>query len=778
MAFIAIAVSAVALFAVVRYLYVSADIDSSGYTIFHKSPFEPIYENTLPTANEIISQGSYIDAFTAKGEVEPVTFSVRSAVDLGSVAIDISDLVSGSNRISKNNIDISNIKIWEQCAPTNNWVGNWCSDCGSLTTSSPLPTVQKALVPELIVKDNEQNYATEPEGMQPNVGYFPLKINDQFRAIINKNSTHTFYISIKTPQNALPGAYTATINFSPEFGPAKQFNLKLEVLPFELPEPSRDVGVHLTYKLADDGEIISGAINREKYGQYLDLIRQSGVTNVILHFAEYNSENPEKSKKKIEWLSDEIKKRNFRATFIWFSGPALPDEIIKRNTEIIKSRGFDVYTYGVDEPNDQVKMASQFSFSKKVHEIGGFVTTSMKKECADYMANNYDKLDLPIYRIGGYRADSNCPGGELIQSYLTRLQNNPTQKQYKKEYYYYQIWPEQIPQKIDQYYWGTYSYMRSMTGFYLYQSGLDGVMPYGLDAVFDRKKEYSDYDGVAKELRNIYQTDQGWLKTLQFETFREGIDDLRYTTKFDQVIAELKMLDANQAVNLKSQVQNRLSEYRSVGSLGRDVPLYTDQDQQANRRFIADKIIEAERFIQAHTRDYSFQTGYTAFGATTNFSSLRFTESGMSVFRYLPSQGQWEEATSLHSFEIEENKSYFVYNPYLSKTISLPFRSYTSSTHQLSRGWNLLYNSASNTPDTLNVKLTDIIMPINGWIGLNRISEYVFVVEDQTQSDPCNYYSLFSTNSNPVGCDSSNLFRKYTKKQNIDPGKSFWIYVN
>ncbi len=769
-----------ALFAVARFLNISADVDNTGYTVFHKAPYDPVYSDTTPASSEIISQGGYIGAFAAKGETEPVTFSVRSMVDLGEMAIDISDLVSGGNTISKNNIDLSNIKIWEQCGPTSNWLSTWYQGCNSLATSNPLPSVQKVMVPELIVKDNEQNYAAEPEGWQSQVGYKPLKANEQFRANISQGATHTFYLNIKTPEEALPGDYTATVNLKPQFGQAKHFNLKLQVLPFKLPEPNKDVGVHLTYGLADEGEISYGKISREKYSKYLDLVRQSGITNVILHFTEYDQTNPYKSKRKLEWLADEIKERNFRATFIWFSGSALPEQIIKRNNEIIKSRNFDVYIYGIDEPNDPTKIAQQLSFDQRVRSQGGLVTTSLKKECADYLANNRAKLDLPIYRIGPYGSESNCPGGEPIQDYVTRLQGSQGQKSSAKEYYYYQIWPEQLPQAIEQYWWGTNSYIRSMTGFFLYKSGLDGIMPFGMDYVLSSRgnKEYSDYDGTYKETRNIYQTEQGWLKTLQFEAFREGIDDLRYAAKFDQVISELNTLDASQAMNLQSQVNGRLSGYKFSGSLGRDVPVYTDEEQQANRRFIADKIIEAERLIKAHSREYSFQKGYTVFGATATFSSLRFTQSGMSVFRYLPSQNKWEEATGSRVFPIEENKSYFVYNPFASRSLFLPHRSYTNSIHQLSKGWNLLYNSASNTPDTLNVKLTDVTMPINGWIGLNRISEYVFVVEDQTQSDPCNYYSLFSSNSNPVGCDSNNLFRKYTKKQNIDPEKSFWVFVN
>src|SRR4030042_5587790 len=71
--------------------HIFADVIGQKYELFAKSPLEPVYTNTVPEKSEIIQNNGRIESFTAKGETEPVTFSVRPYVDLGLAQIDISD---------------------------------------------------------------------------------------------------------------------------------------------------------------------------------------------------------------------------------------------------------------------------------------------------------------------------------------------------------------------------------------------------------------------------------------------------------------------------------------------------------------------------------------------------------------------------------------------------------------------------------------------------------------------------------------------------------------
>jgi len=372
----------------------------------------------------------------------------------------------------------------------------------------------------------------------------------------------------------------------------------------------------LTQRLADRADFGFADIGKEKYEQYLDMVREAGVTSVVLLFDPRKPVKGEidNSVENLTWLVGKIKEKGFHGTLIWRGSINSKSDQIRRNLAILKNQGFNVYVYGKDEPNDATKMKQGLAISKQIHSAGGKVTTSIKKQCSDVLLDPVssiynlagvrpiEKMDLPIYQITStstsscsFRNATSGSGTQTVAEYITGLQNGSIKKNSNKEFYYFQIWPEQMGQV----YWTKPSYVRTMAGFFLYKSGLDGIVPYGLDSVYRThgNKEYDDFDAALKDFRAVYRTQQGFLKTLQFETFREGIDDMRYLTKFDNVLAQLRLIKPVTATKIKLAVDKKLKIYTYKGAGKQDPRIASNNVNQVNRKFIADKIVEIQNLL-------------------------------------------------------------------------------------------------------------------------------------------------------------------------------------
>lgn len=854
-----------------RQYDIFADIVSNRpYIIFAKSPLDPVYFDTKPNTDsltkEVIRPGGKLETFIAQGETEPITFSVRSEqIDLGSVSVVVSDLKNGNNTLKNDKIDISNIKIWEQCLPNSKLKGDWMLNCGppltSTGTSSTEPVTQKLNVPELLVKDNEQDLRAEeigwvasPTVTQPR-GYFGPHANDVFNVSLKKNKTHTFYLSVEVPENTVPGKYYGTVRFAPAGGQGwlkQEFNLFIEVLPFELPEPNKDISLHLTHGLDNEDEYQFKNLSKDKYKKYLDLVREAGVTNLNLHFTEWDVVSTDK----LSWLADEIKARDFGATFILFAGVPDPSKTnyeakleelkasLTRNIPLLESKGFDVYVYGADEPYDASKINNHLRVSEIVHSLGGKITTSIKKECSDYLLDpanpaytssgvkKIQKIDLPIYKIGEYTSLEGCKG-QSIKDYIIGLQNKTLKKNSEKEYYYFQIWPEQSPS--DNFPWTKQSYIRNMTGFFLFNSGLDGISPYGLDAVFTTRgtKEYDDYDhGIGaknqptrKELRSIYRTEQGWLKTLQFEAFREGIDDIRYATKLENMLVSLDKVDKLKANQIRSSFSDKLKAYAYLEGVGNNLAEVSNAKSQSNRYFIAQKIIEIKNILdpkvtptqtitatntatttttatstatttitatntatqtQSATTTatstltpptFSFPKGFSAFGSTKLIKKEYFSSSGLTLCKYDGVNNKWLYYPDPDIFDINAYYGYYVYNPQNTQVISIKNETPASQMiYKATNGWNMFWSAEVKQKSKLDVEINGVSKSVDQWISEGKIDRNIFVIVDDSATEKCQYYKLLAAIDTPANCGGTT--KTYGSVSEIPSDKAFWIYVN
>jgi len=187
-------------------------------------------------------------AVAAQNEYEPVSFQLFSLNDKKDVTISVSDLKSKNGKsIPARELDVRVIKIWYQNG--NRWISYFAD-------------VDLRLCPELLLKDenmikvdtaNKANYArirkngkdtfewiSAPRGLD--AGFDPMQEGfrdaDTLQSFtLDKDQFKQFFVTVHVPVNQPEGIYAGTVTVSQSGKPLASIPLKVRVLPFQLPMP-------------------------------------------------------------------------------------------------------------------------------------------------------------------------------------------------------------------------------------------------------------------------------------------------------------------------------------------------------------------------------------------------------------------------------------------------------------------------------------------------------------------------------------------------------------
>ena len=88
-----------------------------GYLLFRRPITDPIYRQTRPLGEERIS---YLDGFAARGEFEPLTFSIYPSRQLKNLKVRVSALEGAANTIPRDRIDVRLVTYWNVRYPKYN----------------------------------------------------------------------------------------------------------------------------------------------------------------------------------------------------------------------------------------------------------------------------------------------------------------------------------------------------------------------------------------------------------------------------------------------------------------------------------------------------------------------------------------------------------------------------------------------------------------------------------------------------------------------------------
>jgi len=196
----------------------TAGDNARGYVVFVRDAMTPVGPADRGFAAEQVEE---LEASAARGEYEPVSFSIHALRALGNVRVEVGELRLGGGRvIPADHVDARVVR----CVRT-------------------------------IASAKDKTYRLEP---------FLLEKRSAFD--VPAGATRQVWLTIKVPEGAEAGDYAAAVTVRPEGAPPHTLKLTLRVLPFSLPPAPIETAVFYPRPPADDAMLRRQWIDVREHG--------------------------------------------------------------------------------------------------------------------------------------------------------------------------------------------------------------------------------------------------------------------------------------------------------------------------------------------------------------------------------------------------------------------------------------------------------------------------------------------------------------------------------
>lgn len=467
---------------------------------------EPILPWTVPAPDELDLP---VDVRACHDEFEPATFAIFATRDLTNVAVRVSEFIGENGRtVDPALCDVRWVVCWYQ--------GGW----GMIHRDGIV------LVPELLVKDPTlvaldtkaranvlkfKGYPTDAETLQP--------------VDVPAFTTRQVWLTVRVPTDVPPGDYRATITVTAgdDAAPIASLPMRLHVYPFEL-EPS-PLKYSLYYRLRFNDKLDPDAVVRQMTAEIRNQI-EHGI-NMPSTYVGGGSLHPGGPPfEKLDALTRIYRDLGLRDHPLILVTTAVgkqstPEQLdnvrsmVRRFVEYGRANGYsDVYFQGIDEGGNDTLRAERQSFAA-VHDAGGKVFVACSANFFDTIG---DLLDMPV--VGGdlrpELARKVRANGFLITSYANPQTGTERPETYRRNY-----------------------------GLRLWAAGYDGAFDYEY-ATWEPDRAWTDLDeDHYRDHTMAYPTGGKPIDTIQWEGWREGVDDVRYVaTLMDELRSVPSLSDA------------------------------------------------------------------------------------------------------------------------------------------------------------------------------------------------------------------------------------------
>jgi hypothetical protein len=464
--------------------------------------------------------GQPLMATACAGEYEPVSFTVRAVKDVKGLELTITDLKSedGVHTIPSTAVDPYTVKCWYQGGRVIQFRN------------------ERLVTPELLLKDDslvrvdiadKQNYlkTTDAAGKMSYVlisgkdssGLENMSLRDaaQLQPVdIPAGALKQFWLTVHVPEDAKSAEYRGEVRLSKGDDEVYEIPLRLRVLPFKLERSILTYSIYYRGKLRADG---TGSITSEWKSpiQYEAEMRDMKAHGVVYPTV-YQGYNPDLLRQMFRIREQaELPKGPLYTLGMGTGSPTTAEQLdalkggVRKWIEIASQHGYDpVYVYGIDEARGERLKAQQQAW-EAVKEAGGKVFVACYKGTFEAMG---DRLGLAVFagRPDREEAKKYHRVGSRIFCYA-----NP------------QVGVEE-PE----------TYRRNF-GLLLWKAGYDGAMDYAYQHSFGHI--WNDFDhGHYRDHVFAYPTADGVVDTIEWEGFREGVDDVRYLSTLLKAIEEAR----------------------------------------------------------------------------------------------------------------------------------------------------------------------------------------------------------------------------------------------
>ncbi|MEA3403030.1 MAG: sugar-binding protein [Armatimonadota bacterium] len=455
-----------------------------------------------------------IELTACPGEYESATFLVYAIRELEDVTLSISELRSGDQRLEPSCIDPYVVKCWYQA-------GHGIGDLG-----------RRLLTPELLLKDDslvrvdheeQRNYVRAQPGSEryldvsrsdsSNLADLQPRDADELLPVdIPARSLKQFWLTAHIPEDAAAGNYAGTVSISAAGGLSEELPIRIRVLPFALSEPALEYSIYYRGKLSEDGQgsITSERKSPEQFAAEMRDMVAHGVVNPTI----YQSFD----ERLLDQVFDLREAAGMRGKPVMTLGVstgapqteealAQLKERVQRWLDFVRARGYEeLYVYGIDEASGERLRAERAAF-QAVHEVGAKVFVACYRGYFDVVG---DLLDMPVWsgQPDPEEAEKAHSVGHRIFNY-----GNPQCGVEEPETY------------------------RRNFGLLLWKANYDGAMDYAYQHSFTHI--WNDFDNSSyRDHTMAYPTVNGIIDTVEWEGFREAVDDVRYLTTLIEAVEE------------------------------------------------------------------------------------------------------------------------------------------------------------------------------------------------------------------------------------------------
>ena len=475
-------------------------------------PWDPITSTqVLPFNYEIpAAPGNTFSMTACRNEFEPASFIINAQKDLSGITITVPNLYdTQGNSIPSSAIDVRLVKVWYQASQN------------SIAYTTP----GYYLTPELLLKDDtlvKVDYVTK-------TNYLKVTLNgvEQYIDISSPTATvpqtaqvrdattlqpfslkahenKQIWITVRVPSTALPGNYSGNILINAPSETPVTMNVSVTVLPFDLEPAPVDYGL---YYIADLNPSVIG-LSTDKTAANMLIELQDMKDHGVLYptFYQHNYTLIESTltlrdmvgfpKDKNYTLGDGLNKIGNANDTLGLA--TIADKVVHIRSQTEAHGYTDTYFYGIDEAKGDI-LLSQRQAWQTVHDNGGKIYASGH---GYELLKMVDILDTSVvaYALNATQAGLFHNYGHKILSYGNPQVGIENPEIYRKNY-----------------------------GVALWNAGYDGTMDFAYQFAFG--DIWNDYDSQTSQYRDhvfAYPTSNGVIDTIQWEGFREGVDDTRY----------------------------------------------------------------------------------------------------------------------------------------------------------------------------------------------------------------------------------------------------------
>jgi len=518
----------------------NAVLDNANMEVY---PWEPINQTKiLPTTFPLpATAGRSLSIQASRGQFEPASFIIRSGNNsLSGIKISTSDLIgTAQQKIPASAVDIRLVKCWYQ------------SGDGEIMKHNKM-----VLVPELLLRDDslvrvdlikQMNYLkvslneteqyidiSSPDAIFPDNA--AIKDADTLQPFdLDAHTNKQVWVTVHVPSDTPSGDYSGNIQITAPGEDVITLSLNVTVLPFDLPQPALEYSIYYTgrltsafqkvvnsnWKTAD--QYVAEMVNMKNHGivsptlyqgldslvnQALDIRKQVGIGGDSLYILGTTTGNSTDAAS-LTALSNKVSQWLTLATLYSY-----------KNT----------YIYGIDEASGY-KLASERTAWETVQSTGALLFVACYKDAVDIVG---DLLDLAVLSgaFDPITVDKWHKLGKKVFIYA-----NPAAGVEDPLIY------------------------RQNCGLALWLAGYDGVMDFAYQAAYGNIWNDFDHNPNIPEWRDIvftYPTTNGVIDTIQWEGFRQGVDDVRYLTA---------LLNKQDKATVKQWLGGQLKSNSDLGSV-------------------------------------------------------------------------------------------------------------------------------------------------------------------------------------------------------------------